>query len=180
MPLATLYGIQSHGIFGNEAGPGTQEVSFVKQDLQYVSPLGTVTAAGAKQAPMLALGETAVLGLAQKPAAADTLATFSDGSPALFRRSHGDGTAIVCAFHLGFSYFRPALPKRPVLQTLRLLLISYQDYHLFMLIELRKALISYQDYHVLLLTLADQSIAAPRMKTSTTSFQRSFTRGSAT
>ena len=42
------------------------------------------------------------------------LRTFKDGSPAMYRRAHGSGTVIATAFHLGLSYFRPALPKRPV------------------------------------------------------------------
>lgn len=32
----------------------------------------------------------------------------------MYRRVHGNGTVVVAAFHLGLSYFRPALPKRPV------------------------------------------------------------------
>ena len=38
---------------------------------------------------------------------------FKDGSPALYRRAHSNGTIVAAAFHLGLSYFRPALPKRP-------------------------------------------------------------------
>eukprot|EP01050_Picozoa_sp_SAG11_P009365 SAG11_NODE_873_length_6802_cov_2.257646_4_plen_176_part_00 len=38
---------------------------------------------------------------------------FKDGSPALYRRAQSNGTVVAAAFHLGLSYFRPALPKRP-------------------------------------------------------------------
>ena len=119
--LAQLYGIKHQAVFGTEVGPGTSEISFVKQDLQYVPVLDTATPTASFAAPdaaqnttMLVLGEKAVLSLASPPSGADTLARFSDGSPAMFRRSHGQGAAIVVAFHLGFSYFHPALPKRPV------------------------------------------------------------------
>eukprot|EP01045_Picozoa_sp_COSAG04_P018302 COSAG04_NODE_1684_length_5957_cov_83.857631_6_plen_308_part_00 len=96
--------------------------SITISDLQYATVLDTATptvsfAASdgeAQNTTMLVLGEKAVLSLASPPSGADTLARFSDGSPALFRRSHGEGAAIVAAFHLGFSYFHPALPKRPV------------------------------------------------------------------
>ena len=48
----------------------------------------------------------------------------------------------------------------PVPHTLRLLLVSYQDYHALMLIELRQARLSYQDYHMLSLTLAGRRSAS--------------------
>ena len=120
--LAQLYGIKHQAVFGTEVGPGTSEISFVKQDLQYAPVLDTATPTAsfessdgeAQNTTMLVLGEKAVLSLASPPSGADTLARFSDGSPALFRRSHGEGAAIVAAFHLGFSYIHPALPKRPV------------------------------------------------------------------
>ena len=47
--LAALYGIKSHAIYGNEAGPGTQEISFVKQDLQYTRVLGEYLGTAAEQ-----------------------------------------------------------------------------------------------------------------------------------
>ena len=118
--LASLYGIEEpFGIIGShQAGPGTGEISFVKQDLQYAETLDTVTVAAAATSadgdtPLLALGEKAVLKLAAKPSAT-VFARFKDHSPALYRKPHGKGAAIVAAFHLGFAYFRPALPKRPV------------------------------------------------------------------
>lgn len=124
--LAALYAIEAapFAILGShQAGPGSGEISFVKQDLQYAEPLDTVTVAAATAAtanspdggsPLLALGEKAVLQFAAKPSAADTFARFKDHSPALYRQPHGKGAAVVAAFHLGLSYFRPALPKRPV------------------------------------------------------------------
>lgn len=39
---------------------------------------------------------------------------FSDNLPAIMTRSAGKGTATYCAFLPGLSYFRPALPLRPV------------------------------------------------------------------
>ena len=54
----------------------------------------------------------------------------------------------------------PALGTRvegPSQHTLRLLLISYQDYHMLCLSSLRKVHISYQDYRMLFLTLAGRA-----------------------
>ena len=122
--LAALYGFGPHDPFAilgsHQAGPGSGEISFVKQDLQYAKPLDTVTVAAAAASnadsgpPLLALGEKAVLKLAATPSTSETLANFKDHSPALYRKAHGKGTAVVAAFHLGLAYFRPALPKRPV------------------------------------------------------------------
>jgi hypothetical protein len=41
--------MKSHAIYGNEAGPGTQEISFVKQDLQYTHILGEYLGTAAEQ-----------------------------------------------------------------------------------------------------------------------------------
>ena len=40
--------------------------------------------------------------------------TFSDGTPAITVRTAGRGRAMYCAFLPGLSYFKPALPRRPV------------------------------------------------------------------
>ena len=39
---------------------------------------------------------------------------FSDGSPAVTIKANGKGQAVYCAFLPGLTYFKPALPKRPV------------------------------------------------------------------
>ena len=71
-------------------------------------------AVGDDEPLLLALGEKTMLKLNAEPSAADTLARFNDKSLALYSWSHGEGATIIAAFHLGFAYFRPALPKRLV------------------------------------------------------------------
>jgi hypothetical protein len=39
---------------------------------------------------------------------------FNDGSPAVTMKANGKGRAVYCAFLPGLTYFKPALPKRPV------------------------------------------------------------------
>jgi hypothetical protein len=39
--LADVYGIRSHAVVGTEAGVGTNEIVFIKQDLAYVDVLTT-------------------------------------------------------------------------------------------------------------------------------------------
>ena len=46
--------------------------------------------------------------------AAEVLATFTDGTPAAIRTVRGQGVAIYFGYHVGFSYFAPAVPLRPV------------------------------------------------------------------
>jgi len=44
----------------------------------------------------------------------EVIGVFSDKSPAITRRNCGAGTAVYCAFLPGLSYFKPAIPKRPL------------------------------------------------------------------
>ena len=120
--LASLYGIEEHRVFGREVGPGTQEISYIKQDLAYAKVLDTVTMhTGGNSEQMLVVGEKAMLKLSATTASPDggfavtsVLATFSDGSPALYTKQHGEGAVFVAAFPVGLAYFRPAMPIRPV------------------------------------------------------------------
>jgi hypothetical protein len=104
--LAELYGIAADNwhIAGNEVGPGTNEIAFIKQDLAYVDELSMVTPTPPwphDPTPLAVVGEMAVLSLTGAGAkASETLATFSDGTAALYRQRHGRGSAVVCAFHL--------------------------------------------------------------------------------
>jgi hypothetical protein len=115
--LGSLYGIEEHEVYGREVGPGTQEISYIKQDLAYARVLDTVTVHGGSGSPMLVVGEKAILKLRDGSTGGPTntvLAEFGDGSPALFSRPHGQGKVFVAAFPVGLAYFRPSMPKRPV------------------------------------------------------------------
>lgn len=117
--LAGLFGIEQYSVFGREAGPGTQEISYIKQDLAYAKVLDRVTivpdseAVGVATAEeLLVVGEKAIL--TPDNSSRSTLGHFSDGSAALYSKVHGQGKVFVAAFPVGLAYFRPAMPFRPV------------------------------------------------------------------
>lgn len=136
-----LFGIKESGVF---VGAGTdpddvardpeakrpRAVQFIKQDLPFAPTLDTVTlktirAEGrAKQeaTTFLAIGAKSIFtvskggggGGGNSDVSTNVLGTFSDGSPAVVRRSVGKGTATYSGFLPQLSYFHPAIPKRPV------------------------------------------------------------------
>jgi len=57
-----------------------------------------------------------VFGAVSRVTAGDVLvaATFKDGSPAVTTRLLGKGQVVYCGFLPGLSYFKPAIPKKPV------------------------------------------------------------------
>ena len=52
--------------------------------------------------------------MAQQGASPTTLATFSDGKPAMVHSVVGKGSAYYAGFLPGLAYFAPAIPLRPV------------------------------------------------------------------
>ncbi len=97
-----LLGIQQLKIV-EDANP----VRFEKQDLPFVEPVETVTWRS-NAIPVINV-------FAQiKTNSAKVLGKFSDGSPAVTQKDTSEGTAIYCAFLPGLSYFKPAMPMRPV------------------------------------------------------------------
>ncbi|MFN4260255.1 MAG: beta-galactosidase trimerization domain-containing protein [Gemmataceae bacterium] len=82
-----------------------------KEDLPFVEPLDTVTlaanAAEVKMPVISARSRFAVKG-------AQVMGSFSDGSPVVSLRQHGKGRAYYVGFLPGLTYFKPALPLRPV------------------------------------------------------------------
>ncbi len=78
-----------------------------KQDLPFAQPLTFAK---------LTFGKPAVLGLRSRVATKDSvsLADFADGGPAITTRKVGNGQVWYVGFLPGLSYFKPALPKRPV------------------------------------------------------------------
>jgi hypothetical protein len=87
-----------------------QIVHFIKQDLPFINPMAEVTIKeGGAKFPVF--GAVAKL----KPAAGtDIPGTFADGSPAVVSNKAGKGEAITCAFLPGLSYFKPAIPLKPL------------------------------------------------------------------
>ena len=89
----------------------TAEIRFIKQDLPFVEPMDTVTwktAAGELRLPAFSARSRI------QAAGAEVQGTFADGSPAITVKPTGRGRAVYCAFLPGLSYFRPAIPLRPM------------------------------------------------------------------
>lgn len=90
--------------------PAEAQLGFIKQDIQFVKPLATVSWGDQS---LQALG---VVSRVDLPADGGTQlsATFADGSPAVTSRQVEKGRAIYCAFLPSLSYYQPAIPLRPV------------------------------------------------------------------
>jgi hypothetical protein len=100
--LRDLFGVEQQSLV-EDRPPITLE----KQDLPFASPLETVRWQNAGLPVFGALsritnGDTKVEG------------QFSDSAPAVTLKATGKGQACYCAFLPGLTYFKPALPKRPV------------------------------------------------------------------
>lgn len=105
--LAELFGIEHSDLLA----PEDQRVVYEKQDLPFVVPMDHATwQFGGQRYQLPVIGAKAEI----RPTTADVVGTFSDGSPAVTRRSMGEGVAFYCAFLPGLTYFKPAIPLRPV------------------------------------------------------------------
>ena len=96
---------------GNVNAPADQAVWLIKQDLPFAAALDTVRL---QQDDATRECEVISLKAGLKPTSADVLATFADGTPAVLKQSAGKGSVHTFAFLPGLSYFRPAIPRRPV------------------------------------------------------------------
>ena len=95
-------------------------IVFEKQDLPFAKEIDTVTVpvvlGPAPAGAMMAAMKFPVFGCKSKVTvtSAAPYGKFTDGSPAVTLNKVGDGTAIYHAFLPGLSYFKPAMPLRPV------------------------------------------------------------------
>ena len=92
--------------------PADQQVHFIKQDTAFAEAIEKVTMGGTE-------GGTSfpVFGIVSKiKAGTDARAqgTFADQSPAVISRNVGKGETVYCAFLPSLSYFRPAIPMKPL------------------------------------------------------------------
>jgi len=78
-----------------------------KQDLPFSEPLESVGWHSTTMPVFGAVSRVEVQG-------AKVEGRFSDGSPAVTIKVNGKGRAVYCAFLPGLTYFKPALPRRPV------------------------------------------------------------------
>lgn len=83
--------------------PEGKQLIWIKQDMPFTDPIDQV-------------GEMPVIGVRSrvKLTGAAALSAFADGSPAVTEHATGKGKAIYTAFLPGLTYFKPAIPKRPV------------------------------------------------------------------
>ncbi len=88
-------------------------IYYEKQDLPFASPVEHVMISrnGGEAQLIPVFGAISRVTPANDAAIAGR---FKDGSPALTHRRLGPGTATYCAFLPGLSYFKPAIPMRPV------------------------------------------------------------------
>ncbi len=109
--MRRLFGIEQKAL-----DIGAQPVRLEKQDLPFAAPIDDVkwTAAGRHaQIPVIDVRSRFAV-RSSSNGGATVAGTFSDGSPAVTVRSIGKGRAIYCGFLPGLSYFKPAIPLRPV------------------------------------------------------------------
>lgn len=85
------------------------QIGFIKQDLPFAKPLDTVTW-GEQKIPAFGI----VNSLKTAGADVEVVAQFSKGSPAVVRRSVGQGETLFCGFLPSLSYFHPAIPLLPL------------------------------------------------------------------
>lgn len=87
-------------------------VRYEKQDLPFVKPMDQAAPVFARSAALPVIGVRTKVATA---AGVEVQAKFiSDGSPAITQRKAGKGSAAYWAFLPGLSYFKPAIPLRPV------------------------------------------------------------------
>ncbi|HON05774.1 MAG TPA: beta-galactosidase trimerization domain-containing protein [bacterium] len=91
--------------------PEGSRVEFIKQDLPFAKPITEIKMMDNPEKPVPVFGAVSKI----KPdASIKKLGEFSDGSPAIITRQYGKGRIIYCAFLPGLSYFKPAIPLKPV------------------------------------------------------------------
>jgi hypothetical protein len=105
--MRELLGVEPASI--EEIGP---QIDYIKQDLAFTEPIDSV--AFGESLPMPVIGVRAKF---QPAGGANVLGKFSDGSPAVSQRTAGKGQAIYCGFLPALSYYKPAIPRRPVDRT---------------------------------------------------------------
>ena len=122
--MAKLLPITQTGIWtGSVDSRKNATIYYAKQDLPYAPKLDEVTVLASLDTPAYGLGvwgDKSIFTFAPKPTdKTHLIGVFSDGSPAVVNISVGTqgGGVTYAGFHPGFSYFHPALPKRPVDRT---------------------------------------------------------------
>ena len=95
----------------------TMPIQFMKQDLSHAVALDSVrnvTSVAQGSTSMPVFGAISVANVSRTATGLTTTMVFSNGSAAETERAVGRGHAVWLGFLPGLSYFKPALPKRPV------------------------------------------------------------------
>lgn len=91
--------------------PPDAKVGFLKEDLPFKNPVASLTwKQGDRNHSLVALGVRSRVTLK----GAEATGTFADGAPAAAVRQVGKGETIYCAFLPSLSYFKPAIPMKPL------------------------------------------------------------------
>jgi hypothetical protein len=102
--LRTLLGVANFTLDSPEGA----HVGYIKEDLPFAPPIGQVTGPD---------GQFPVFGTISHgaPVAGAIVAgTFADGKPAIVTKNNGKGKTLYCGFLPGLSYFKPAVPMKPL------------------------------------------------------------------
>jgi hypothetical protein len=106
--LRELFGVEPAAI--EEIG---LQIDYIKQDIAFAERIQEVT----WDDRQVSIPVIAVRSRVTPAADTRTLATFALNSPAVVERKVGKGQTIYCGFLPSLSYFKPAIPKRPVDRT---------------------------------------------------------------
>ncbi|HPO51591.1 MAG TPA: beta-galactosidase trimerization domain-containing protein [bacterium] len=91
--------------------PENSRVEFIKQDLPFAKPASEIVEINGSKVSIPVFGVITKI----QPGKTTTISgKFSDGSPAVVSIKKGKGQIIYCAFLPGLSYFKPAIPLKPV------------------------------------------------------------------
>ena len=88
--------------------PPEARIGYIKEDLPFAKPLETVSWSGQSFPVFGAISKV------NAASGANVTGTFTDGSPAVVAARTGRGETVYCAFLPSLSYFKPAIPLKPL------------------------------------------------------------------
>lgn len=102
--------------------PADRQITWIKQDIPFAKDVDMVATSAAKPdatgtaAPLAFESPLGVYGAVSrvKNNGGQVLATFANGTPAVMTKKTGQGTTWYCGFLPGLSYYKSAIPLRPV------------------------------------------------------------------
>ncbi len=103
--LTSVYGIASHEL------RQTDRCVRPKMELPRIKAMNSVQ--GSAEGTAFTMEALAIVDRVQLAGRPDVLGTFSDGSPAVIRNTHGRGTAYLVCTLPGLAYAKPAIPVLP-------------------------------------------------------------------